>query len=88
MSATPGPWDVRKVSVTWVLRDKKTYLLGEIYTSSVGDEEAEANARLIAAAPELAEACLALIRWQQDGDLAEAMDMAETALRKAGALGE
>lgn len=55
---TPGPWAVHKnkgEAVPYAIRDKGTFLIGEIYGSTIGDpDEVLANARLIAAAPETA----------------------------------
>ena len=57
---TPGPWAVHKnkgAAVPYSIRTKETYLIGEVYDSTIGDlTEVDANARLIAAAPALLEA--------------------------------
>lgn len=57
---TPGPWEVDELNNTTVWGKKQRF---NMLVAKCGDaqiilqEEAEANARLIAAAPELLEAC-------------------------------
>ena len=71
---TPGPWDISNTALTegefWIYAD------GE-YIASVDAraEEAEANAYLIAAAPELVNACLAA--YHQERCLCEELERPE-----------
>jgi hypothetical protein len=54
---TPGPWTLRKgrgVSVPWAI-EGEGLTLAEVYWSTHMDGDADANARLIAAAPEMRE---------------------------------
>lgn len=51
---TPGPWITDGGAPDVMTADKK-YLIAETYADHCGFEEAQANARLIAAAPELLE---------------------------------
>lgn len=89
---TPGPWTVQEeidgpVQNTRIVAHKKA-------VASTAQQcgrphhwnEAEANARLIAAAPELLEACEALVNAYSihDGTVhARAVDVAVAAIRKA-----
>lgn len=57
---TPGPWQIQGEEI-----HSAEYVLGAVYgidDYSEEDTEADANARLIAAAPELLQACQELIR--------------------------
>lgn len=63
MKHTQGPWNITKGANVegdrfyGYIRETKTgYFVAELYRTS-SDEEAEANGHLIAAAPELLEAC-------------------------------
>lgn len=60
---TPGPWFVGE---TWKLRPPIYCNTGEICTTEHGQEDSRANARLIAAAPELLEALKELVEWAMD----------------------
>ncbi len=57
MSHTPGPWTALKKNVWSVQNDELTEIATVGTTTSGMDAEKEANARLIAAAPDLLEAC-------------------------------
>lgn len=58
---TPGPWVVRG-GFSIYASDRKTPVADACLNNSVAAND-EANARLIAAAPELLDACLAMIAW-------------------------
>lgn len=77
---TPGPWHLRmdnffvnKCTIT--ISDKEDWRFGSIWIADVkgthvGPENAEetiANAKLIAAAPELLDACIEALRYHQGG---------------------
>jgi len=67
---TPGPW---KVSIFGDIETEKTDEYGIAIRRIAydegclggGNEEDQANARLIAAAPELLEACKAVVKWAE-----------------------
>lgn len=56
---TPGPWAASQNSVYWQINGPDGAIVGDVCGTSVWAtaEEEAANARLIAAAPELLEAC-------------------------------
>ena len=58
---TPGPWEkfFYKGHETWMVRGGKGLTLAELANHET--EDSEANARLIAAAPDLLEACQSLV---------------------------
>lgn len=65
---TPGPWIIEEVDDGQAVisaESKKWIDFARVWVVTDGstDKEGEANARLIAAAPELLEACLAMIEW-------------------------
>ena len=55
---TPGPWYIHRQALADIYADS---LIASVYGSLDSLEQGEANARLIAAAPELLEACKAAI---------------------------
>ena len=64
---TPGPWAVADVGEVVVCATGRT--LCDVYSSpTTGDEQADADARLIAAAPELLAACeaVAATTWSRN----------------------
>lgn len=74
MKHTPGPWTVgahqKIISRGWSIRIPEdgsaiAYVLGE------KNPELHANARLIAAAPELLEACKYVVQYHRDHDSGE-----------------
>lgn len=91
--AANGPWTVRQVDYYLAIESKEGVVslcrMGVEFT----DAQAEANANLIAAAPDLAAACDCLFKAvvaanlaipvEQVMSFAVAMDMATKALRKA-----
>ena len=50
---TPGPWTMHPTATGAKIRDAHTYFIAGVGQRSVGYDETLANARLIAAAPEL-----------------------------------
>lgn len=65
---TPGPWDMRdddkRIAIgVGLVEGPDGYDVAEVYADDCPSEVAEANARLIAAAPDLYTALEALQRW-------------------------
>lgn len=56
---TPGPWKL--AGKTTISNDGEDFCLANVGTFSIEQEEAEANARLIAVAPELLEALIGAV---------------------------
>lgn len=75
---TPGPWIVEAVG-PWleVANEETLYTVAKVNGSGQGPQ---ANACLIAAAPDLLEACRTLI---ETGDLQAAIDKARAAIARA-----
>ncbi len=95
---TKGPWinvanggdDPNPAKLVIEQSGGTEYLIGEAFGSDMGDSEAEANARLMAASPELLEALEALVKYMMDswGSASEEWSNAKallTRLRNAGA---
>lgn len=91
-SHTPGPWEVLEEGAAWhdghavCVYDDANIRLDIAYTTrGWGDEEQEANARLIAAAPDLLLACRRMVdRLGTFGSLHESLtDEAAEAIQKA-----
>jgi len=59
---TPGPWKVGGTRITVYTQDGLTIATAKRYDGL----DAEANAQLIAAAPELLKACKSVIQWYED----------------------
>ncbi|MHA2065714.1 MAG: hypothetical protein ACXABY_15160 [Candidatus Thorarchaeota archaeon] len=103
-SITQGDWEVERGAISLAIKAPSGYICQPIHgpdsqsaPTGMPDSECEANARLIAAAPKLAEACAKLIsycyrdpehfRWPLGSDAIEdagILDIHE-ALREAGA---
>ena len=87
---TPGPW----TAIEWTCHANTTVVTGEaehrvviadcFSTSGYKDDEAEANARLIAAAPEMADLILRTYTHVSHGG--PTREEAERVLRRAGIL--
>lgn len=95
---TPGPWHVRKCDGGYRLFDREDWAVVNdglitpcLIWGGAGFKEGEANARLIAAAPDLLKALQVLIKINRDldtvgvmpADKAIAYGMAEAAIAKA-----
>jgi len=68
MSHTPGPWINDRSHPEW---ERNVVWSGDMVVARVVDDQhanADANARLIAAAPELLEVCRKLLAWQSEDD--------------------
>jgi hypothetical protein len=95
MSHTPGPWEqalgISCHEITAKPDGLKVYIAQATSQSwgGVGSTEGEANARLIAAAPELLEALQRIVKQREDGakvsreDWQLATDTARAAIRRA-----
>ncbi len=80
MSHTPGPWkvsnhsgadneiDIEQESAGWFLRLSPGYEFTAFDDPELVEKEFKANARLIAAAPELLEACEEFVRKVECGE--------------------
>lgn len=71
---TPGPWEREGLLVISTRRDAEGVRLSVAECLSAYDSAVEADARLIAAAPDLLAALKAMVEW---GPLAESLDVAE-----------
>lgn len=61
---TPGPWEHKPKSTTVYIGNKlQAIVSAEVGIKDIDWEEAEANARLIAAAPDLLNACKLALRF-------------------------
>ena len=59
---TPGPWHSEKGSATYLISTESNLVIGEVYGKAIlPAREHKANALLIAAAPDLLEACKAMV---------------------------
>ena len=87
---TPGPWEWDKSMGTWVKMDGRVgaRIIGIGKYPEVSDSEVHANARLIAAAPEMLEALELMRDARIPEEYAEAIDKARTAIAKAKGLTE
>jgi len=90
---TPGPWRAdesghRREWSHWLFKGKGRHeLIGAVSEINGNSEEANANARLIAAAPELYAACEFMVGENDENDgfgiSFKALDMARAAIAKA-----
>jgi hypothetical protein len=65
---TPGPWETRWPKFDCVIVGQQDLSLARVYFDGRNDAEAEANANLIAAAPDLLEALKGLYELVPDCD--------------------
>ena len=70
MSHTPGPWTVEQTPTRLMIHAHGRYIADAAGTSSTicDAEQRQANAHLIAAAPELLEALRAFVAWCDEND--------------------
>ena len=84
---TPGPWEAREVSQNWIEILASDLVIGTVlptqYVSLGRSPEQQANARLIAAAPELLEALHAMLDEHADCKGCDASNLAFAAIAKA-----
>lgn len=89
MGPTPGPWHSPKDHCGIYVLDGGECVADTVWLGEERGTERRANARLIAAAPELLEACRAVVERWEHGDLAEAARMCDAAIASAtGAEGQ
>jgi hypothetical protein len=99
MSHTPGPWTVPHFAKEdsgchcgYVFDNEGEYTVCEVFFQDESDEygqnppidQAKANARIIAAAPDLADVAYMVLDTATDSTPPELVAAAEAALRKAG----
>ena len=89
---TPGPWNVDSVDGGFVFADKTSQRIADCYCDEQPDManwRIEANARLIAAAPDMIAALKGLTRWlrahaeHEDEFFVQSMAQADAAIQKA-----
>ena len=82
---TPGPWATKAPS--WDVYDSDGFTIAEVYPLTFKGHHTEANARLIAAAPDLLEACNVAIRFCENrgGSWSEFEAVIRSAISKATA---
>ncbi|KKN09845.1 hypothetical protein LCGC14_1042480 [marine sediment metagenome] len=87
MSHTPGPWKAVRLTHGWIIGPQPDGVCTiHNNTNGSGFDQKTANARLIAAAPDLLEACEAMVHAARQGDSAlggVAATLAEAAITKA-----
>ena len=84
--ATPGPWNCNRSSASGydiVCSENSPVDVCVISRRGKTTDEIDANARLIAAAPELLEACRWVEQAQRDGDYMTAFRAVSAAIAKA-----
>ena len=65
---TPGPWRVGKKYVTDIYPNDGGMLVARVMTGGISNNKSYANARLIAAAPELLEALMLMVFDEQGNE--------------------
>lgn len=73
---TPGPWDVydgpndkKELTVNYIDKSGQIIMVADCNSAYAPPKERDANARLIAAAPELLEACKAFLDMEIEIDM-------------------
>ena len=83
---TPGPWKAHEIQRTGIPYSPvtATTMIAKVYPTAYGDDaQSQANARLIAAAPEMAEALAAcIIQLNRETLGGEALDRARALLAR------
>ena len=75
MKHTPGPWVIMPTNDGYAIKEKE--LLERGFADRIAElnqypaEQQEANARLIAASPELLEALKIVVKWHRENDSGE-----------------
>lgn len=94
---TPGPWEAGRRDMStlvdgypskWIYggKDCQRYVAAASSVDTQNWDEVMANARLIAAAPDLFEACKNMVKQAREGEISdwhEAIEVIEAALTKA-----
>lgn len=85
--STPKPWEQEwAVDHDYAVLCEQRKVRARVYTDELTREEAKADAKLIAAAPDMARALLAVLETYGDDSGRAALEFAREALRKAGVL--
>jgi hypothetical protein len=86
---TPGPWSIDRAYGDCCVAGRDGDRIARAYGYDYGEDEAIANARLIAAAPDLLEALVELDAWAMNESGVDypngTFEIVRAALRKAGA---
>ncbi len=86
MESTPGPWFAEELDLGWsVFHESGIAAICRVHggvTNDAGIDAAEANARLIAAAPQLLAACEAAMLYGNQGETPDGLSV-DTLLRDA-----
>ncbi len=96
---TPGPWEIENMNFEEILIHSKEMNIATAYVIDLSPEEGEANAKLIASAPELLQALIDTLQEFKDvvsevegfniddkedkGSWAQAIKKAQSAINKA-----
>lgn len=88
---TKGEWFLKNRCGGYRIKDNEQRDVCDIYSfaSSISDEEAAANAKLIAAAPDLFEACITVekmyseVEKMVDGEVLDMINKVRNAIKKA-----
>lgn len=86
---TPGPWTVHGRRAGLTIRDAKDRPVAEPWLTDISHDEREANARLIAAAPELLAALYTVLgsdmaqREEDEGRVSDTLNTLRAAIAKA-----
>lgn len=87
---TPGPWIVSNIpddrikNFVWVIDPNSDLGICKVHTDGDTKDESEANARLIAAAPDLVSAAMRILElWDNNGNPAGAFQALRSAIEKA-----
>ncbi len=86
MSHIPGPWEARWPKFDSVIVDAEDRVIASVSFNDHDDKECEANAHLIASAPELLTALKELLRITDDparGAKGDPFDVARAVIAKA-----
>ncbi len=86
MTHTPGPWHTERRRATIAIAEGKGLILAEVYGQTTLPDLGRANARLMAAAPDLLVACESVVgalRGPLAVDLANVISLLEGAIALA-----
>lgn len=81
---TTGEWTLRRGIND--IRSKDNYIIAQIGSANNNDEEAEANAKLIAASPELLKQLKTALWILEQNEITQGQDQIRNAIKRAVAL--